>query len=262
MGNFYYLIYEYDYGARFYDPQIGRFHTIDKMSEATPHITPYRYAFNNPVRYIDSDGNFEMDANQARQYQRLAQYLRNGIQDIANNPKIMNALMKYGQFSRQDIIKGLTWGDGPKINVTTLEGDYIGEFTPYIGSKEIRLNKNFVSQLDTRIGFGVDKDALLFLLAVTILHEYVHYGDDQDGIDYFVKDGESDEGRAFELAAYGQIITRSNARQILEQWKTEQERQQEENTRKQEGVMNIISNFNNLQEGTYTWNGTSWILSR
>jgi RHS repeat-associated core domain len=86
----------YDYGTRFYDPEIGRFHSIDKMSETTPNITPYRYAFNNPLRFIDVNGNFEMDASQTKQYQRLAQYLKYGIQEVANNPKVMGALMKYG----------------------------------------------------------------------------------------------------------------------------------------------------------------------
>jgi RHS repeat-associated core domain len=58
----------YGYGARFYNTEIGRFHSIDKMSETTPYITPYRYAFNNPLRFLDVNGNFEMYASQTQQY--------------------------------------------------------------------------------------------------------------------------------------------------------------------------------------------------
>jgi hypothetical protein len=46
----------YDYGARFYDAQIGRFVSHDPMAEFFPYMTGYQYASNNPVKNIDLDG--------------------------------------------------------------------------------------------------------------------------------------------------------------------------------------------------------------
>lgn len=43
----------YDYGARFYDPQIGRFTTADPLSQFS---SPYNYVGNNPIKSIDPTG--------------------------------------------------------------------------------------------------------------------------------------------------------------------------------------------------------------
>jgi len=46
----------YYYGARYYDPRLSLWMSVDRFAEKYPATSGYNYAINNPVRYIDING--------------------------------------------------------------------------------------------------------------------------------------------------------------------------------------------------------------
>lgn len=46
----------YDYKARNYQPDLGRWFNVDPMATIMPAMSPYAYSFNSPIQYKDKDG--------------------------------------------------------------------------------------------------------------------------------------------------------------------------------------------------------------
>lgn len=63
---------QYYFGARYLDPALARFFVPDRFAEKYPSMTPYQYAANNPMNFIDVNGD-SIDVSQltAEQQQTL-----------------------------------------------------------------------------------------------------------------------------------------------------------------------------------------------
>ena len=80
---------------RQYNPAIGRFSNPDRLAELAPSLSPFRFAFNNPVYWSDPSGLYEVDdkgninITNEIEVEALMGYLKNNqgasVDDIANH---------------------------------------------------------------------------------------------------------------------------------------------------------------------------------
>ena len=84
----------YYFGARYYDPVIGRFLTPDPLAANSPSLTPYHYAANNPLKFIDPTG---MDTLQAQQLNQILEQTHNNFsnQTVVCNTSTLQAVSNY-----------------------------------------------------------------------------------------------------------------------------------------------------------------------
>jgi hypothetical protein len=143
---------------------------------------------------------------------KLVQVLKNLRVLVESNPKLLVALMKFSGQTQAQIMRDLTYGIGPEVKlgqpVDKNLNPVIGQFRASMPDVLI-LDGAFINQLQ-HTSSAAANDALSFYLAVTLLHEYTHYGDYANGIHF-----PGEEGTAFEQAVFGVVVGEDNAGQVL-----------------------------------------------
>jgi RHS repeat-associated protein len=250
-----------DFGARLYDPLVPHFTTIDPLSELSRRFSPFTYAQNNPLRFIDPDGmmatetvgadgltssqwvaargsigkedefknvnkenktrndristtiTFELNEKDKKTYPKFSQLVQ-GLRDyVKKNKNVMQALLDYSGLSKKEILKALEYDNGPQINIVELT-DLYGYFDRNESMDAINVDKSWVLGYE-KAQLNSTKEATGFVLAATLLHEFVHLGRYSKGL----SEGIYDYGFGFEKGAFGgNIIEKENAIKLYKKY--------------------------------------------
>lgn len=161
---------------------------------------------------------YPIDSDYAQEYPKLTEYLRNKLPNVKDMPVITNAIQEITTLSLSQIQQDLEWGNGPTIVIQQLDNhtedtnvDTVGLFDeryPEILFLDIDWvdnleDDNFDENLVQYFGLQANRDAFLFFLGATVLHEYVHYGDFINGNNYVYP---QEEGDMFEMRVYGEDV--------------------------------------------------------
>lgn len=162
---------------------------------------------------------YPLNSNYETVYPKFTEYLKNKLPNVANIPKIVNTIKIITRLSEGQIKEDLTWGKGPTIHITQLDNydnktteKTVGVFSPD-EPDVLHVDIDYVNELETHITDQSQEDAFLFFLGTTVLHEYVHYGDNLDGTQF--REG-TEEGKLFEFIVYRANVNPTNAIFILE----------------------------------------------
>jgi RHS repeat-associated protein len=166
----------YDYGARNYDPALGRWMNVDPLAEQTPNWSPYAFCNNNPLFFTDptgmsaspiydNDGNFMGTDDQGLQGKAIVMNKENfkqgmshedalkkneGVNGLSSEKAKSNLVSNYdslpsrpdydGQLTLDEANEHFRNGNGSALFVDMAKIDISGisteDFNGKIGSKE------------------------------------------------------------------------------------------------------------------------------
>ena len=240
----------YDFGARMYDARVGRWLSCDPRESEVPFYNPFRFGFDNPIRYSDLNGEFEIEESVAKAYPNFTAYLKNLSVTYANKPSDFKKVFKqYSELTDEQISKMLEFKiveNGTKVEsnqanpririeqLTNSNGETPLElFKPDPTNPQKIKAKNFgIIKINKSIVDAYELDQTNsneLLLESTIFHESTHYGDALNGkmsqttvsiIDGQIKIAKvnsingSEGGKSFEKVVYGEDVNQYNCKQI------------------------------------------------
>jgi len=130
---------------------------------------------------------------------------------VSNVNAIVSRIAKLaGKTSTATIINGLQYGTDPQIEVVPiLMCAGVKAYGCYaFGTNVIRVEQRLLSEFEA--GKGIVKTTTgksVYLVGATLLHEFTHWADSQDGTDDPVPgDPTNEEGNAFEIGVYGKVL--------------------------------------------------------
>jgi len=234
------------FGARYYDPEVGRWLTTDPIWNTVNLSSgidfsmlaesPYVFVSDNPLIHIDPDGKYKLRTELVAKYPFLMSAILRTEQFAKRSPKVQQIFREqvgtpvaefvgFGIIRRDNTIKGV--GKGPEITVSNLDEWTAGRTRRTIGRTDIESARWLVDRL------GSDdpnvRAAAFELTKRTVLHETAHRLNKTG----YAVDGQY--GNKFEQEAFGEPPRTGKYDSFWEWWYNEIWPKIREDKQQQEG---------------------------
>ena len=161
----------------------------------------------------NTTSNFELNDKDKKTYPKFSQLVQDLRSYVKKNKNVMAALLDYSGLSKEEILKYLEYDNGPQINVVEMNGRY-GYFDGSEDVNAINVDKSWVLGYE-KAQLNSTKQSTGFVLAATLLHEFVHLSRNSKHL----SEGIYDYGYGFEKRAFGgNIIDKENAIKLYKQY--------------------------------------------
>jgi len=181
-----------DLGERAQDTRIARLgYAVDPLEKHFPWQSPYVFAANSPIYYVDKGGQLQVrasdEAGYNRDYPLIMKYLKNQVKDdVLKSTKMLKAYGKFRPHQSPENVKKYvdflyTWGKGPTVEFTDMPGWPSGNkhsaayFDPELNV--IQLNSKYAKFVEGVLASDQSEDAkqaAFMRFYMTLTHEVAH----------------------------------------------------------------------------------------